>query len=173
MRTCRRLVIAFFFLPVVAKAQLLSPNSVNAASGAGSVGGQFIDWTLGEVSVQTVTATGIIVTQGFLQNGPGVPTSTSFIPTLQSNEVLLLPNPTPGNLGYKLTIRERGRVQLRLFDTNGKLLMNAQLQHNGGIQTGNLDLSALPSGSYLLHIQVLTHTQVPQKQGIYQVQKIK
>lgn len=173
MRTCLHLLFLILFFPAIANAQLLAPTSVNSGSGVGAAGGQFIDWTLGEPAIQTITATGMIVTQGFLQNGPGVPTSTSFIPALQPNEVLLLPNPTPGNLGYKLTLRERGRVQLRLFDVNGKLLMNAQFQHNGGVQNGNLDLTVLPSGSYLLHIQLLTHTQVPQKQGIYQVQKIK
>ena len=173
MQTCLHLLFLSLFFPAAASAQLLTPTSVNSGSGVGAAGGQFINWTLGEPAVQTINATGIIVTQGFLQNGPGVPTSTSFIPALLPNEVLLLPNPTPGNLGYRLNLRERGRVQLRLFDVNGKLLMNAQFQHNGGVQNGSLDLTVLPSGSYLLHIQLFNHTQVPQKQGIYQIQKIK
>jgi Secretion system C-terminal sorting domain len=158
----------FYFSGV---AQILTPVTVNSASGSGGAGGYIFDWNIGDVVVTTVTNPNIIVTQGFLQNNVAVPTSVGNLTPLSAFEIKLLPNPTPNRVLYRFSMRERGRIQMRLYDLTGKSLLNTQAQHNGGVHNGQLDMSALPSGVYQLHI-LFTPVSGAARQGVYQLQKV-
>lgn len=152
-------------------AQILTPVTVNAASGGGGAGGYIFNWNIGDVVVTTVTGPNIIVTQGFLQNNVAVPTSVGNLTPLAAFEIKLLPNPTPNRVLYRFSMRERGLIQLRLYDLAGKSLLNTQVQHGGGVHNGQIDMTALPSGVYQLQI-IFTPVTGAARQGIYQLQKI-
>lgn len=151
--------------------QIVTPVTVNSASGGGGAGGYIFNWNIGDVVVTTATAPNIIVTQGFLQNNVAVPTNVGNLTPLSAFEVKLLPNPTPNRVLYRFSMRERGRIQLRLFDLAGKSLLNTHMQHSGGVHNGQLDMSALPSGVYQLYV-IFTPVSGTARQGVYQLQKV-
>jgi hypothetical protein len=166
------ITLGIFLCAIVsANSQILSPSTINSASGSGSISGQFIEWNLGDIIITTSTAGGIIVTQGFLQNQPGFPTSVTNTQNFSAFEIKFLPNPTHNILQYNLSILNPGRISMLLYDMNGKLLSSKQLQHMGGNQNGVIDMSALPAASYQLLIR-FEPVNGNNKQGVYSIQKI-
>lgn len=151
--------------------QIVTPVTVNSASGSGGAGGYIFNWNIGDVMVTTATTPTIVVTQGFLQNNVAMPTSVGNLTPLSAFEVKLLPNPTPNRVLYRFSMRERGLIQLCLYDLAGKSLLNTQVQHGGGVHNGQIDMSALSSGVYQLQI-IFTPVTGAARQGIYQLQKI-
>lgn len=89
---------------------------------------------------------------------------TAFVATL-SNTVLnkdvfsVFPNPANNKVGLKFSDKIKGEVQVRLYDIQGKLIMNSEkpLQN----KTIQLDVSHLKIGMYFLNV----------KQGIHEVTK--
>lgn len=164
--------LMLFGITHLATGQIQTPSSINSASGTGGISGQIIDWNLGDIIIATNTGANIIITHGFLQNQPAFPTGVSNPQGFTSFEIKFLPNPAINVLQYRLSIQNRGRISMILYDINGKLLSNKQLQHPGGNQSGEFDLSALPSASYQLLIR-FEPVSGNIKQGVYTIQKIK
>jgi hypothetical protein len=150
--------------------QLVTPVTINSASGTSGSGGIFIDWNIGDIAITTVASGSVIVTQGFLQNQIGFPTGVSANP-FASYEVKFLPNPTTGLLRYQLAVQNRGLFTMVLYDLNGKMLLNKQFQHSGGNQNGEIDLMYLPSASYQLLIRFEPSAGL-MKQSVYTIQKL-
>lgn len=61
------------------------------------------------------------------------------------------PNPTPGVTEISFTLPEASQVSIRIIDVTGKVVNTdvTNVAYAAGSQTVKLDLSALPSGSYL------------------------
>ena len=165
------LVFLISLLSFSITAQTLTPVTINSASGGGGAGGYIFNWNIGDVVITTATLPNIIVTQGFLQNNIAVPTGVGNLSPLAAFEVKLLPNPTPSWVLYRFSMRERGRVQMHLYDLTGKSLLHTQVQHSGGVHNGQIDMAALPSGVYQLFI-IFTPVSGTARQGVYQLQKI-
>lgn len=163
---CLLLVAAHFS----SYSQLVTPVTINNASGSSSSGGIFIDWNIGDIAVTTVAAGSVIVTQGFLQNQVGFPTNVTTN-SFASYEVKFLPNPTTGLLRYQLAVQNKGQFTIILYDLNGKMLSNKQFQHSGGNQNGEIDLMHLPNAPYQLLIRFEPSTGLI-KQSVYTIQKI-
>lgn len=82
-----------------------------------------------------------------------------ILPT--SWEVTVCPNPTTEQVRFRWSTKEQLTAQL--YDTNGRLI----LQQAGILQEGQMDMSPLPAGTYLLRLQDLEG-----RTGSFQILKV-
>lgn len=116
----------------------------------GSTGGNFtgsiqLDWTVGEVVINTATAGSVILTQGFQQP----PAAVNSIKSLQKiSDVIVSPNPTDGfiKVEWKTTVFTGN---LTIYDATGRVVWNS---HQQAIKSTPIDISKLSPGIYNLQI---------------------
>ena len=80
-------------------------------------------------------------------DGNGVLISTTIIPMAQLN-ILAYPNPSNGQLSFKVPPSVFGQIDLVVFDISGKLVY----QKKEAALSETFDLSHLPNGNYLYQI---------------------
>lgn len=75
-------------------------------------------------------------------------TSTSF-----ENEILIYPNPVSTSATIEYKAEKAGEIQIHVMDLNGKVVksLNFNSQKEGIIKT-NMNMSDLPSGTYIMHL---------------------
>ena len=146
-------------LGVVAAGHLGAQTTIGAASGKAQINNQSHEWSVGEMcAVSTISSPTLIVTQGFFQ---------PFIGTVATDEALLVfadfqvsPNPTAAMATLTGFFPEGEKTAaLLLVDAKGGVIDNRTLQGEpkAPIQY-EMDLTALPSGTYFLNIQLSTAT---------------
>ncbi|MCK9447390.1 MAG: serine hydrolase [Bacteroidales bacterium] len=95
----------------------------------------------------------------------GSPVGQTEISSTQGLSLHIYPNPTSGKIGISANdgymLSEQQEVQIELFDLYGKLIerytiQTADFRNN----RTNLDLSKLPSGTYLIHMKTQTQSAV-------------
>ena len=138
-------IISGLFILTAAHAQSLTPEVVTTAGERFSGTDVSLSWTLGEVMVETYDTATVVLNQGFQQ---GTLTGGTSIDDLYANFGLIkiFPNPTTQTLYIE---REYGqKLFIRLSDMRGKELMRRNFEQ----LYGQLDLSHLAEGVYLLHL---------------------
>ena len=109
-----------------------------------------IDWTLGELTITTLQNSSQQISQGFHQPNYII-TSIEELPT-EIGQISIHPNPTSGWLEMNLNFARSEKVQIQLFDIQGKLIWTINKQ---GIQISEkTNLADLPSANYFLHFLV-------------------
>src|SRR5689334_2487894 len=63
-----------------------------------------------------------------------------------------IPNPARGTLNIYFNLAKQERVQIQLFDLNGRLLKEVKKDFYGGTSSQSIDVSALAHGSYLVRV---------------------
>lgn len=132
---------------------LAQDKDLNVVATAGSsyeANGLVLDWTLGEVSIQTLENSSTILTQGFhqpLYSLVAVHTISEDIGVIS-----VLPNPFSDAFEIKMNFKksEKGTVQLHTME--GNLLWKKTF--GGKDLLEKYDAAILPSGSYLLAISL-------------------
>ena len=133
----------------LAKAQTLSPAVIPVAGTSGSTGTIQLDWTLGDVAVQTLRTNSGIMTEGFHQPILWV---TELPQTLaQQIQMSLAPNPVRSTLRITIGTEGQGNLHLVLTDVSGKPLQ--QMETPFAIGSRQLDLSGYPAGMYFLSVR--------------------
>ena len=133
------LVIASFTLG----AQSLTPEVVASAGESFSNNTLNLDWTLGELMTESYAGT-IVLTQGFHQPKLNATAIEDFTPDFGA--VKVYPNPTSGSIFIE---REKsGSLELTLLDMKGSIIMQKTVLS----AFGNLNLSHLPKGIYILRM---------------------
>ena len=151
-----RLLLILFCLPMIGFGQVTSPSVVSSSGASYSNGGVIMDFTLGEIVVETYTNTTTILTQGFHQGDLKVRTQVENI----SIKTKIYPNPTTNFLIIEL--EQNVNAELLVYDINGKLVIKDKLNDE---QKKQLDFGFLNQGNYLLHINMAD------KQSVYQINK--
>ena len=132
--------ILAIFLGVQLQAQSIERQVIGAA-GTTLVGNELLlDYTLGEIAINTIHTEDVILTQGFHQLPYAVITIDPDPPTVFS----LYPNPTSG----LVIIEGEGIQQTELYSISGQKVF--QTQEN------RFDISHLSSGVYLVKITTIT-----------------
>ena len=84
------------------------------------------------------------------------------VPTVASvgmNSVSIFPNPVMGETNLQLTAAEAGNVQLRIYDLNGRCVVNRNLGYaNEGDQLYTLSTEGMAKGMYLVNVIIGGHT---------------
>jgi len=90
-------------------------------------------------------------------NGVAVPLQWAIgcgaigIDELANGALSVYPNPTEGLLQIEFGNKVEGRVQLRITDMSGRIVMEQQLRMNGGTRS-TVDMTKLQSGQYMMQL---------------------
>lgn len=119
-----------------------------SASAGGTLQGASIqlDWTLGEVTINTIQGTNYQLTQGFHQPRYVI-NYTESLPS-KIGQFTAFPNPSNGLIKLKIELQTVSLVRLELYALNGQLLWQQDLE--GQQLTEQLDFQNFPAGSYYL-----------------------
>ena len=144
------LLLCFSFYGV---AQRIS-SSVIAAAGETSKTDQItLDWTMGEIAVETFPTAGGMLTQGFHQPLLILPSNYVELfprPGAPGFTVKINPNPVRALLYISLKSFDNRKVNINLSDVNGKFLYNTSTNTKEGYVI--IDMQQYASGIYLLFI---------------------
>ena len=99
--------------------------------------------TIGQVAMKTLIAPNNMITQGFQQSEINIVKTEDFNPLF---EFSFFPNPSSDFIQYKVGKNTLENTQISLFSTNAQILFSVPMQNMGG----NIDVSALPDGTYIL-----------------------
>ena len=138
--------------------QVTSPSVVSSSGDSYSNGNVIMDYTLGEIVVETHTNSSTVLTQGFHQGDLKVHTGIVNIDI----QTKVYPNPTTNFLIIEL--EENVNADILVYDINGKIVIKDRLNNE---QQKQLDFGFLKQGNYLLHINIAD------KQSVYQINKSK
>jgi hypothetical protein len=133
----------------IARSQSLSPEVI-ATAGDYYVGSNAsLSWTLGEPIIETFTATGNILTQGFQQPTYDVTGIDDRPGSKNENytDINVFPNPASDYLNVNFIKISHSGVTVQMYDLQGKVVIDKQMQTNALQQ---LDLGKISKGNYIL-----------------------
>ncbi len=146
------LVIGFFAIGFWVSAQTLSPEVIAPGGAESQAPSITLEWTLGELMVETQSAEKNLLTEGFHQ-----PVLTVFeMPTILFHEsgtattemnIRVWPTPVQYALTIQLEIPTNEKVLLELYNLSGKRLHAQSISSHGSTE---LDFSNHVPGSYFL-----------------------
>jgi hypothetical protein len=154
----KKLLLILLCLPFIGFGQVTSPSVVSSSGDSYNSSNVKMDYTLGEVVVETHTNGSTILTQGFHQEILKITTEVVNLDI----KTKIYPNPTTSILIVEL--EKNVNADIMVYDVNGKLVIKDKLNNE---QQKQLDFSFLKQGNYLLHINIAD------KQSVYQINKSK
>ena len=154
----RYVFFLFLCFPIFIFGQVTTPTVVSSSGDSYSNGGVIMDYTLGEIVIETFSNNTNILTQGFHQGVLKVNTSIENI----AIKTKIYPNPTTNFLIIEL--EKNVNADILVYDINGKIVIKDKLNDERQKQ---LDFSFLKQGNYFLHINIAD------KQSVYQINKSK
>ena len=154
----KKLLLLLLCLPIIGLGQVTSPSVISSSGDSYSNGSVIMDYTLGEIVVETHTNSSTILTQGFHQGVLKVNTEVVNIDI----KTKVYPNPTTNFLIIEL--EKNVNADILVYDINGKIVIKDRLNNE---QQKQLDFGFLKQGNYLLHINIAD------KQSVYQINKSK
>lgn len=153
--------ITLFFLAwvctfMIAKAQEFYPSVVSSGGAISKSSGMSLEWTLGEVAVETISAGKKIYTQGFHQPILNVksfhsPPSIEVVNANSGLKIQLAPNPAQSFINIYVQDEINENHNFTLFDMSGRKILSRQ--GNGHAYVLRMELSNLASGVYLLDVR--------------------
>ena len=137
-------LLVLFISAGILNAQQISSCVLNTGGQTHSNGTIYLEWNLGEVAIQEYNAPNYKMSEGFLSDDIEIITSVK-------NEGLdmdleIFPNPATDYIKIR---KPEGTLYATLISPSGHAIMNEVLEN----ETTTLNLSALPVGTYLLHIR--------------------
>jgi len=141
-------------------------HKVVAPAGKTFTGPNFqLDWTLGEIAVQSFEQNNSLVTLGFHQPDYDFISATDFPSGIGT--VKIYPNPVVDHLNIELTLNKPEAGQYELYDSRGQLILSKIF--NGEIMHDELNVSSVPAGAYNLVI-ILSKYHILQPVQILKIQ---
>lgn len=143
----------------ICTAQSLGPATLNAAGGSTAVAGNTHEWSVGEMAlVNTVTTTGLVVTQGILQ--PMLQVTGIHDNELALEGMSIYPNPASDQLNIKFNLARNLEVRLKLSDISGRTQYVRKIKDHNGAALITMDFSPYASGVYLLQVVTTDKTNI-------------
>ena len=142
-------LICLLFIKVIAHSQQLSPSLIAAAGGISKSQGVTLEWTLGEIAIESVATSDRLYTQGFHQ--PVLIARNFYINTMQlltGYRVTVAPNPVQSVLTATISSPLEEKIFLTLIDFTGKRF-RVQIV-SGRSVFAKVDMSGMIAGIYLL-----------------------
>ena len=145
-----------------ARSQQLSPSVIASDGGINKAAGISLEWTLGEPTIESLSTTDRLYTQGFHQ--PLLQVKVNAVPVAKvtpgpiaeailtaSYKITVAPNPVQSILLVNIASLKTEKLNLSLVDIVGRQIMVQAF--NGKSNTIQVDMSRLQSGSYLLELR--------------------
>ena len=101
--------------------------------------------------VDTLAISNLTILADTTLHNDTLPTALQGMGTNEKS-ILVFPNPVHGRLTCDVSLLEKGRYQLFLFDQTGKEMKRKELMITEGKQSFQLDLSSFPQGLYFLQL---------------------
>lgn len=125
-------------------------NVVAAAGTSYEANGLVLDWTLGEVIIQTLENPSVTLTQGFHQPQYSL-VAVHTIPT-DKGVISVLPNPFLEGFEIKIKFKNSEKGTVHLYTMDGSLIWKDIFEGKEILK--KYDATALPSGSYMLSVSL-------------------
>ena len=154
----KKLLLILLCLPIIGFGQVTTPSVISSSGNSYSNGGVNMDYTLGEIVVETHVNSTTILTQGFHQEILKITTEVVNLDVIAK----VYPNPTTSFLIVEL--EKNVNANIFVYDINGKIVIKDRLNNE---QQKQLDFGFLKQGNYLLHINIAD------KKSVYQINKSK
>lgn len=154
--------IYFLLIAVTAalfsNAQMLTPTVIASTGGFSSNANGSLSYTVGEMTmVQTFSANGNILTQGFQQPNDNV-TGLIDLTKDEFGSFVVYPNPAVDNLWYGFQFPEEGKLQVVLFDAIGQKVSDVySATYDNGKTVQQLNVSTYAAGVYLLTVNFVSN----------------
>ena len=156
------LYISTLCLPALS-AQTISRDVVGSAGDHFSAVNGQLEWTLGEVSIETFNSGTSQITQGFHQTNLII---SSLGEEGERSEIQVYPNPVTSVLHIKLPAGDQP-LNIALYDSQGKLLHESTLLEGREVQ--QFSMNGYASGIYLLQVRTLLTDEISN----YKIYKIR
>jgi hypothetical protein len=132
-------------------AQSLSPSVIASTGGFSSNAGNSISYTVGEMTmVQTFSASGTILTQGFQQPND-FSTGLLAVNSNASGDLVIYPNPAVDQAWYAFEFTTVGNVSFVVTNVLGQKVIDLGHEgYDGGKVSRLAPLSTLAGGTYFL-----------------------
>ena len=128
-----------------ANAQSLE-RTVVASAGASATSPLHVDYTVGEIAVQSVIVSNtIILTQGFQQPPYVVIPGNNSFPYL-----VIYPNPTTGTAIARFVLTRPGKMTVSIYDAIGRLMSKEGIDYTGGEMQYIIKSAGFKQGTYLI-----------------------
>ena len=151
-------ILIFFLVMLTAllQGQKADPQ-VLATAGDFSQGGSIsLSYTIGELAVQTLSAPGLILTQGFQQ--PGESVTGISIPAEQEWTLKTWPNPVTDILFLQVVSELQTDLVVETYDILGRLHRVHKFESPLQKDPHSIDMRGMESGIYILKIRAEDHS---------------
>ena len=141
-------------------AQATTPSVISPNGGVAQNSIMILEWTIGDIAVQSYHSGDKFYTEGFHQpmltvepvdELEPVTTRTDDISEGSAGLVRVMPNPVSSTLNVQFELETQMNIHLRVIDLQGQLLDSQKMKIEQGNMT--LDFSSYPTGMYMLHIE--------------------
>jgi hypothetical protein len=152
-------------------AQTIASAVVNTSGGSYVHNHLSLEWSIGETPlVETMMASqnSAAITNGFLQP---LNIKLNTAPIFQSDEIIILPNPSQDWIEVNVLTSQKGQLYLSLVDTHGRQLQNKKISITGTGQLERFNLSGYAAGVYFLSAQLDPSPGSVAKKGSYKIVK--
>lgn len=139
------LLIFLLLISFYVKAQSIE-RQVVAAGGTSVTTPLQLDYTIGEIAVETVTVGNTVLTQGFQQPYFVVIPGNNVFPYL-----VIYPNPTPGDALARFILPSPARLNISIYNAVGQLISTEAINYPGGEMQYIIKSRYLTAGSYFIH----------------------
>jgi hypothetical protein len=151
------LIASVLFCALFSNAQMLTPTVIASTGGFTSNANGSLSYTVGEMTmVQTFTANGNILTQGFQQPED---MTTGLLDLVQDEfgSFVVYPNPAVDNMSFGFQLPEAGKVQITLYDVLGQKISDVyHTSYDNGKIVQQLNVSAYSAGMYMLSMSFVS-----------------
>jgi len=149
MKTC--IVLLF----VLCTSHLCAQQVISTCGASFSDGTKSIDWTLGEMVIETMETNSEIITHGLHQTRLEVSTSEDHFP--QSDFIMVYPNPAHDFIYLHLTGKDLKGMKYALYNATGSLLLEGTIEE----EIKKISFIPLPPAVYFIKMikgEQLIHT---------------
>ena len=147
----RNLLLLLAVAPFITSAQMLTPTVISSTGGFSSNANGSLSYTVGEMTmVQTFSANGNILTQGFQQPDDYV-IGLIDLTQGQFGSFVVYPNPAVDNLWFGFQLPEAGKIQITLYNALGQKISDVfGTNYSSGKVVEQLNVTTYAAGVYML-----------------------
>ncbi|HLP51246.1 MAG TPA: T9SS type A sorting domain-containing protein [Chitinophagales bacterium] len=136
---------------LLSNAQMLTPTVIASTGGFSSNANGSLSYTVGEMTmVQTFSANGNILTQGFQQPNDNI-TGLIDMTKDEFGSFVVYPNPAVDNLSFGFQLPEAAKVSISLYNAVGQKVADVyNTNYDQGMVVQQLNVTTYAAGVYVL-----------------------
>jgi hypothetical protein len=150
MKSACYFIVLFIGISTHAFSQHNDQSVISAGGDISRSTNLILEWTLGEPSIESVSTSSSLYTQGFHQPLLKVQPVNYVANNSTKNVFHVFPNPATTVLNIQLDYAAKEPLLVSLLNVNGSVLLNSSFPQKA--IAAKLDVSRFPHGTYLLRI---------------------